>query len=118
MNARPLYVLAALAAATTPNAIDEIHAAMRGQVAKDPAGSVLYTVLAGAWLFYKAEKGKNPKVNSYHDALVYVSTCLSVGYGDIFAQTPSGKLIGSALMTYGPALSGVALDPPKAAVAP
>jgi hypothetical protein len=43
---------------------------------------------------------------------VYCSTCLSVGYGDIFAMTPIGKMVGTYLMTIGPALSGATLDGP------
>ncbi len=46
------------------------------------------------------------------DALYYISTCLSVGYADIFAQTQSGKLIATLTMTIGPALTSNALDPP------
>ncbi len=65
---------------------------------------------ASAVLFYAAERDHNPKVNDIWDAFVYCSTCLSVGYGDIFAKTPVGKILGSALMTIGPALSGAALD--------
>ncbi len=49
-------------------------------------------------------------MNDLWDAMVYCSTCLSVGYGDIFAKTPVGKILGSTLMTVGPALSGAALD--------
>jgi hypothetical protein len=58
-----------------------------------------------------AERDENPKVTSYWDALVFVSTCLSVGYADVFARTPAGKAIAAAIMTFGPALSGAALDP-------
>jgi hypothetical protein len=65
-------------------------------------------------LFYAAERDHNPKVNDVFDAAIYCSTCLSVGYGDIFAKTPLGKLLGTALMTIGPALSGAALDGPAA----
>jgi hypothetical protein len=70
------------------------------------------TALVGlsAVLFFLAERGRNPKVHDLCDALVYCSTCISVGYADIFAKTPIGKLVGSALMTIGPALSGRALD--------
>ena len=74
----------------------------------EPFTKLLGMVLTGAALFYKAEVGHNPKVNSYYDALVYVSTCASVGYGDIFAVTPAGKLIGSAVMTVGPAMANAA----------
>jgi hypothetical protein len=118
MNARPLLVLAAIAAATSPDmgkgALDRFKGGVREGFAKDPMGSVLATVLGGAWLFYKAERGHNPKVKSYYDALVYVSTNLSVGYSDIFAKTPRGKAIGTALMTYGPAMAAKIFDAPTA----
>ena len=116
MNTRPLLLLAAVAAATSPDmgrgALDRFKGGVREGFAKDPMGSVLATVLGGAWMFYKAERGHNPKVKSYYDALVYVSTNLSVGYSDIFAKTPRGKAIGSALMTYGPAMAAKIFDPP------
>ena len=57
-------------------------------------------------------------MKSYYDALVYVSTNLSVGYSDIFARTPRGKAIGTALMTYGPAMAAKIFDPPTVATAP
>jgi voltage-gated potassium channel len=77
-----------------------------------PATTNAAVVALSALLFYAAERGRNPKVNDVFDAMVYTSTCLSVGYGDIFAKTPMGKLLGSTLMTYGPALSNAALDGP------
>jgi hypothetical protein len=61
-------------------------------------------------LFYVLEKHHNPKVNDLWDAMTYCSTCISVGYGDIFAKTPLGKILGSALMTIGPSLAAKALD--------
>jgi voltage-gated potassium channel len=122
MNSRPLLLLAAIAAATSPdmgkNALDRFKGGVRDGFARDPMGSVLAAVLGGAWLFYKAERGHNPKVKSYYDALVYVSTNLSVGYSDIFARTPRGKAIGTALMTYGPAMSAKIFDTPTAPAAP
>ena len=57
-------------------------------------------------------------MKSYYDALVYVSTNLSVGYADIFARTPRGKAIGSALMTYGPAMTAGIFTPPAAPLDP
>lgn len=76
----------------------------------EPFTKLVALVGLGAALFYKAEVGKNPKVNSYWDALVYISTCCSVGYGDIFAQTPIGKAIGTVVMTIGPAMANAAFD--------
>ena len=122
MNSRPLLLLAAIAAATSPDmgkdALDRFKGGVREGFAKDPMGSVLATVLGGAWMFYKAERGHNPKVKSYYDALVYVSTNLSVGYSDIYAKTPRGKAIGSALMTYGPAMAAKIFDAPTTPAEP
>jgi voltage-gated potassium channel len=82
---------------------------------KDPFDATVVTVLGGSFLFYVAEKGHNPKVETYWDALVFISTCLSVGYADVFARTPAGKAIASAVMTFGPAMSGALLEGPAAA---
>lgn len=87
---------------------------VQAAVAKDPFDATVVTVFGGAFLFYIAEKGKNPKVESYWDALVFISTCLSVGYHDVFARTPGGKAIATAVMTLGPALSGAIFDAPAA----
>jgi hypothetical protein len=76
----------------------------------EPFTKLIALIGIGAAVFYKAELGTNPKVNSYWDALVYVSTCASVGYGDIFAQTPLGKAVGSLVMTVGPAMANAALQ--------
>jgi len=118
-NARPLLLLAALTAATSPDlgktALDRFKGGVREGFARDPMGTVLATVLGGAWLFYRAERGHNPNVKSYYDALVYVSTNLSVGYCDIFARTPRGKAIGAMLMTYGPAMATKIFDAPSGA---
>jgi voltage-gated potassium channel len=109
-------VLAALAAAAEPDfgkdAVKKIKDGLRDGYTKDPMGTTASTVLVASWLFYKAEKGHNPKVTSFYDALVYVSTNLSVGYCDIFAKTPAGKALGSLLMTAGPAMATRFLDEP------
>jgi len=89
--------------------VDEWAAKLGDNPARNTAAVVALTSL----LFYAAERDHNPKVNDVFDASIYCSTCLSVGYGDIFAKTPLGKLIGTVLMTVGPALSGAVMDGPR-----
>jgi len=57
----------------------------------------------------------NPKINSFVDSLYYISTCLSVGYADIFAVTDKGKLIATLVMALGPAIAANTLNPPNTA---
>jgi hypothetical protein len=119
MHARPLLVLAALAAAAEPDlgrsAIEELKGRFKDQYGEDPIGTTVATVLLAAWLFHRAERGKNPKVDTYYAALEYITSSLSVGYTDIYPKTSAGKAIASAIMTFGPAMSGNILDqkPPK-----
>ncbi len=83
------------------------------KLAENPCQSTVAMVTSAAVLFYLAERGHNPKVRDIHDALVYCTTNISVGYCDIFARTPIGKLVGSALMTFGPSMAAKTLDGPK-----
>ena len=101
-------------AGDSPLAYGNLKQRLRAAVEKDPMDAVLATVIGGSFLFYLAERGINPKVKSPWDALVFVSTCLSVGYADTFARTPAGKAIATAVMTFGPALSSKILDAPGA----
>jgi len=87
---------------------------LREAIASDPLDGLVVTVLGGSFLFFLAEREENPKCATYWDALVYVSTCLSVGYADIFARTDAGKAIATAIMTVGPAMAAKALDAPAA----
>src|SRR6185369_8453566 len=87
---------------------------LREALLRDPLESTIAVVLGGSYLFYLAEKGRNPKIESFWDALTFITTCLSVGYDDVFARTDSGKAIASFVMTFGPAISGAVLDPPAA----
>jgi voltage-gated potassium channel len=93
---------------------ESLKGEIKNVIANDPFDATVVTVLGGSFLFYVAEKGHNPKVETYWDALVFISTCLSVGYADVFARTPAGKAIASAVMTFGPAMSGAILDGPSA----
>jgi len=87
---------------------------VREGLLRDPLDSLAVMVIGGSYLFYVAEKGKNPKVETFFDALAFVTTCLSVGYDDVFARTDAGKAIASFVMTFGPAVSGAVLEPPAA----
>lgn len=79
-------------------------------LANAPAKNAAIVVSASAILFLHFEKGHNPAVNDITDALLYTSTCLNVGYARIHPVTRAGKLLGSVLMTYGPALASRTLD--------
>jgi hypothetical protein len=117
MQKRPLLVLAALAAATEPDlgrgVLERLKGGIRAKYDDDPMGTTVTTALVASFLFYRAERGQNPKVTSFYDALVYVTTSLSVGYSDIFPKTEAGKTIASALMTIGPAMAAGVLDEPN-----
>jgi voltage-gated potassium channel len=117
MNERTLMALGLLLGVGSGKPPEEwlqsTHQLLREKQAADPMNTAALTVLLGAAAFYQAERGQNPKVNSFFDALVYVSTNLSVGYSDIFAKTDAGKAIGTALMTYGPALAARVFDDPN-----
>lgn len=89
---------------------------LRDAIAKDPLDALTATVLGGAYAFWVAERDVNPKAKTYVDALLYVSTCLSVGYADVFAVTQTGKAIATAIMSVGPAMAAKALDAPAAPV--
>ena len=112
MNIGSLTLLGLVA----PDFLDESKDWLRGVARKDPVDAILWTTLVCAHLFYRAEHGTNPKVKSYNDALVYVSTNLSVGYCDIFAMTAEGKQIATFLMTFGPAMAARTFDATKAEV--
>jgi hypothetical protein len=120
VNDRTAITLLTLAAAAgggagAGGAYEALKRELTGAVKHDPFDATVVTVLGGAYLFYQAEKGHNPRVTSYWDALVFISTCLSVGYADVFARTPAGKAIASAIMTVGPAMSGALFDGPAGA---
>lgn len=112
----PLATVALAAAASNGlgSSYGDLKRSFREMVAHDPMDAVIVTVLGGSYLFYVAEKDVNPKVKTYWDALVFISTCLSVGYADIFARTPAGQAIATAVMTIGPKLSGSFFDAPAA----
>jgi hypothetical protein len=78
-----------------------------------PCQNTLVILGLSTAVFYQAEHGINPRVRTIFDAMEYCSSSLSVGYTNIFPQTPIGKMIATLLMTFGPAMSGAILDGPK-----
>lgn len=108
---------ASAGASPPPDALIEAYSSakttLRDLATRDPMDSVATVVGLGTVLFYLAEKGKNEKCNTIWDALVFITTCLSVGYDDVFARTSAGKAIASFVMTFGPKLSASIFDPPK-----
>ena len=92
---------------------EQLKDRFRELVTADPIDTLLTTVLGGSYLFYLAEKDHNPRCGSFWDALVFISTSLSVGYDKTFAETPSGKAIATFMMTFGPAMTARAFDPPS-----
>jgi voltage-gated potassium channel len=89
-------------------------AKLRDWGARDPMDALGAVVSTGTAAFYLAEKGKNPRCKDIWDALTFVTTCLSVGYHNVFAVTPAGKAIASFLMTVGPSLAARTFEAPRA----
>lgn len=86
---------------------------LRDMATRDPLDALASVVGVGTLLFYLAEKGKNEKCVNIWDALNFITTCLSVGYDDVYAKTSAGKAIASFVMTVGPSFSARAFDAPK-----
>lgn len=113
-----LLLALGIAAATQSGEGGELAALkdkLRGAAKDEPIDALLATVLGGGLLFYKLERGKNPRVNTYWDAVLYVATSLSVGYDDCFPRTESGNALAALLHTFGPSLAANALSPPRTA---
>jgi len=83
----------------------------RETLKRDPLDSLAALTLGCSYLFLEAERDVNPKCQTFMDATVFITTCFSVGYDDVFAKSDAGKAIASFVMTIGPALAEAALDP-------
>jgi hypothetical protein len=112
-----LLLPVALGFLTSEDGLGSIKRALRGAVSKDPMDALLTTVVGGGIAFWMAERESNPACRSPWDGILYVATCLSVGYDNLFPSTATGHAIASAVQTFGPALAGKAFDPPAAEVA-
>jgi hypothetical protein len=112
VNARALATLVAVAAAASPDLRDGVRDVyesakqrLRDRAPLNPGDALAGTMLASALLFYRAERGANPQVRAYEDALVFVAACLTAGYSNISASTPVGKALAAWLMGVGPSLA-------------
>lgn len=111
LDPKALKVLGQVASQALTSILDDggtwskAKGAARAAVARDPMDAALATITGGTLLFYLAERKVNPKVKTPADALVFITTCLSVGYSDIFARTEAGKAVASAVMTAGPSIT-------------
>ncbi len=90
----------------------DLQAEFLERLTSHPMESLAGFLLGTSAAFYLAERDVNPKIKTFVDALYYMSTCLSVGYADIFARTQTGRLIATLVMSVGPALTSHALDLP------
>ncbi len=93
----------------------DLEADVVEKLTRYPMESLFGFLLGSTAAFYLAERDANPKIKTFIDALYFVSTCLSVGYADVFPATQAGRAIATLVMTVGPALSGEVLDPPHRA---
>ena len=93
----------------------EVESEIVERLTRYPMESLAGFLLGTSAAFYLAEREANPKIKTFVDALYYISTCLSVGYADILAQTQAGRAIATLVMTVGPSLTGELLDPPHRA---
>jgi len=75
-----------------------------------PAETLFVVLAGGALVFFLAERDVNDGVNTYDDAFYYISTCLSVGYANVFPITQTGKLVAALVMAVGPSLSSWVIE--------
>jgi voltage-gated potassium channel len=62
-------------------------------------------LLAASYVLYLLEKGINPNINTYFDALWWgIATITTVAYGDIVPITFTGRLVGIVLIYTGTVL--------------
>lgn len=104
---RPLRALRALTVLGFLNR--QTGAAFRGRVIGYVVGSVVLVVGIASLAVLDAERqGDDPNITTIGDALWWGATTITtVGYGDRYPTTGSGRLVGLGLMLAGIALLGV-----------
>jgi voltage-gated potassium channel len=82
---------------------------LRGKVAVYATGGVVLLVVCGALAITDAERGQpDAMIQGFGDGLWWaVTTITTVGYGDTFPLTTTGRIVAACLMAGGMALLGV-----------
>lgn len=81
---------------------------LRGRVIVYAAGTTALTVFVSALAVYDVERGSHGPIVTFGDAIWWACTTItSVGYGDYYPVTTTGRIVAIALMVGGIALIGV-----------
>lgn len=82
---------------------------LRGRVAVYVAGATALVLFVAALAMLDAERGeKDGNIGNFGDALWWaMTTVTTVGYGDRFPVTPTGRFVAAGLMLAGIALLGI-----------
>lgn len=81
---------------------------LRGRVALFTVGATAMTVFVAALAVYDAEKGGDGPISTFGDAVWWAfETITTVGYGDYYPVTITGRIVAVGLMVGGIALIGV-----------
>ncbi|MCK5890521.1 MAG: ion channel [Aeromicrobium sp.] len=103
---RPLQLLRVLALITTLNRFASTN--LRGRVGLYLGGSIVVLTFVSAVAVLDAERGSDGTIQTFGDALWWAfATLTTVGYGDVFPVTTTGRVVAVALMMSGIAALGV-----------
>jgi hypothetical protein len=100
--------------ASQGEAYAELKQDLRRWAKDDPLDALVATVIGGGLAFYLAEHDRNPSCAKPWDGILYIATCLTVGYDNLYPVTSTGHALASLVQTLGPAMAGMAFDPPAA----
>ncbi len=104
---RPLRLLKLVALVSVLNRVGS--RTLRGRVVTYAIGGTSLLVFVGALAFTEAERGRpGATIDSFGDGLWWaITTMTTVGYGDTYPVTTTGRVVAVTLMVAGIALLGV-----------
>jgi voltage-gated potassium channel len=103
---RPLRLLRLLTLLAAVNR--HAGSTLRGRVGIYVASSMLLVVFVASLAVLDAERGRGGNINDFGDAVWWSMTTIStIGYGDRFPVTGTGRLVAVGLMLAGIALLGI-----------